>query len=289
MKKIEINNLSFKYSKNKKQENLLQGISMFVNKGEWVSILGPNGSGKSTLAKIMANILKFKEGDIKIDGLDINLFKRKDFAQTVAYIPQIFEAPNGVLVYDFVALGRNPYLNFLGKLSNLDRKKVEELMKETDIWKWKEKTLDELSGGERQKVLIAMILAQDTDIILLDEPTTFLDIRNQHELLAMMSKEHKKGKTIVTILHDINQSVQYSDRIYIMKKGKMHSSGIPSDVINSHTLKEVFGVNAKLHQDGSRKYVTDVKLIDCNVHIEQEHKFKKEMWIALDENKKNIT
>jgi len=143
--------------------------------------------------------------------------------------------------------------------------------------------MDELSGGQRQKVLIAMIVVQDADVILLDEPTTYLDIRNQYELLEMMHHQHSEGKTIITILHDINQAVQYSDYIYIMKDGKLYTEGTPGKAITSKTLEDVYGVKAQLYNDGDRKYLTDVKLIDFDFGGKKE----KEHIHIHDHEKKN--
>ena len=259
---IEIKDLTFKYPGTKKNTWHLNDVSLSIEKGKWTTIIGPNGSGKSTLAQIMIRINKYKNGNIYLEGNDIQNIKYKEFAKKIAYIPQELEIPHGITVFEFVSFGRNPHLGITGFLSSKDKKIIKKAMHQTSIWDWKDKFVTELSGGQKQKVLISMIIAQDADIVLLDEPTTYLDIRNQYALLEMMNEEHIKGKTVITILHDINQAVQYSDYIYVMKNGKIVKSGAPSKVITNKTLKDVYKVDVKLYKDKDRKYITDVRLVD---------------------------
>lgn len=266
---IEIKNVNFKYPGAKKDKWHLSNVSINIEDGKWTTILGPNGSGKSTLAKAIVKINKIHKGEILINGKHFKDFSGKEFAKKIAYIPQQVDVPHGTTVYDFVSFGRNPYLGVTGTLSKEDKHIIEDTMKQTRTWDWRQKNMDELSGGQKQKVLIAMIIVQDADVILLDEPTTYLDIRNQYELLEMMHHEHIHGKTIITILHDINQAVQYSDYIYILKEGKIYAEGKPKDTITQKTLEDVYGVKAILYEDKGRKFLTDVKLIDFD--FGQEH------------------
>ena len=262
---IDVNDVSFKYPGAKKGQLHLDNVSLLFKKGKWTTILGPNGSGKSTLAKSIIRVNKTKFGIIKLHDQHIKVYAGKDFAKKIAYIPQQIDIPHGTSVYDFISFGRNPYLGVTGTLQKKDKEIISKAMHQTGSWEWKDKMMDELSGGQRQKVLISMIVVQDADIILLDEPTTYLDIRNQYELLEMMHHEHEKGKTVITILHDINQAVQYSDYIYILKDGKVHSQGTPDKVISNKVLKEVYGVDATLYTDKGRKFLTDVKLVDFHI------------------------
>ena len=282
---IEIKKLNFKYPGAKRGTLQLTNVNIEIEKGKWTTILGPNGSGKSTLAKALVRINKAKNGLLLLDGKNIFEYKGKEFAKKVAYIPQQIEIPHGTSVYDFISFGRNPYLGVTGALSKKDKEIIKNTMQQTTTWQWKDKMMDELSGGQRQKVLIAMIVVQDADVILLDEPTTYLDIRNQYELLEMMHNEHIKGKTIITILHDINQAVQYSDYIYILKNGKVHSKGLPGQVITSKALKDVYGVDAKLYSDGDRKYLTDVKLVNLKDIHEHEHEHENKSEVIIKKTK----
>ena len=254
---ISIDNLSFKYTK--KSKNTISDLTMDIKRGSFSTIIGPNGSGKSTIVKTIVRSHKQQKGEIYING---EIYSSKEFSKKVSYIPQMIEIPAGITVYDFVSFGRTPYLGLFGKMSSKDKEIVKRSMEEIGVYKWKDKNTEDLSGGERQRVLVAMALAQDTEIIILDEPTTYLDIRAQYELLELLDQLHDAGKTIITILHDINQSVQYSDEIFILKDGMLYDNGSPEKVVTRKMLKEVYGVDTKLYKDNGRKYLTDVKLID---------------------------
>lgn len=258
---IEIDKVTFSYTSLKKHKHL-DNVSINIKEGQWTTIIGPNGSGKSTLAKAIVKIYKPQHGEIKLDGIVSSDYKHKVFARKIAYIPQTIEVPSGTKVYDFIAFGRNPHLNMFGTLGKKDKDIIKEAMEKTGVTKWADLFVDELSGGQRQKVLVAMVYAQQADIVLLDEPTTYLDIRNQYELLELMDQLHHEGKTIITILHDINQAVQYSDEIYVMKNGKVYDHGTPDEVITEKNLEEIYGIASKLHKHGKKSYVTDIKLVD---------------------------
>ncbi len=255
---IEIKNFSFSYSKKSLE---LNKVNIDFHAGEWTTVLGPNGSGKSTLAKNIVRVLKSKNGSIKIFGEDVKSIKNKEFAKQVAYIPQMIEIPSGTSVFDYVSFGRNPWLGFMSILSKKDKEIIKDAMLQTSCWEWRDKMVEDLSGGQRQKVVVAMALAQSADIIILDEPTTYLDIKAQYELLELMAKAHLNGKTIITILHDINQAVQYSDEVIVLKEGKVYAKGNPNKVINEKMMREVYGVETKLYKDGDKKYITDVKIL----------------------------
>ena len=258
---IEINNATFSYTNVKSQKHL-DDVTIKIREGQWTTLIGPNGSGKSTIAKALVRINKLHKGNITLHGKSINKINHKEFAKKVAYIPQVLDIPSGTKVYDFISFGRNPYVGLFGTLSKEDKKAIEEAIDITEVNNIRDKYMDELSGGQRQKVLVAMIYAQQADIIILDEPTTYLDIRNQYELLELMDQLHHTGKTIITILHDINQATQYSDYIYVMKSGKVFIEGKPQDVITEKNLKDIYGIEANLHVHGERKYLTDIRLFN---------------------------
>lgn len=258
---IEINNATFSYTNVKSQKHL-DDVTIKIREGQWTTLIGPNGSGKSTIAKALVRINKLHNGNITLHGKDIKKINHKEFAKKVAYIPQVLDIPSGTKVYDFISFGRNPYVGLFGTLSKEDKDAIEEAMDVTEVNDIRNKYMDELSGGQRQKVLVAMIYAQQADIIILDEPTTYLDIRNQYELLELMDQLHHAGKTIITILHDINQATQYSDYIYVMKSGKVFIEGKPQDVITEKNLKDIYGIEANLYVHGDRKYLTDIRLFN---------------------------
>lgn len=255
---IKIDNITFGYTK---KSNQLDGVSFEIHRKEWTTILGPNGSGKSTLAKLLVRINKFNQGLISLDNREIRNYSNKEYARKVAYIPQIIDIPEGISVYDFVSYGRNPWLGFASRMSKKDHEIVEGALVRINAFELKDKMMEELSGGQRQKVLVALAIAQTADIIILDEPTTYLDIKAQFEVLELMYELHNEGKTILTILHDINQATQYSDEIIVLKDGKVYDRGTPEKVVTEDMLREVYGVDSKLHKDGDKKYLTNIKLI----------------------------
>ncbi len=253
---IEVKGLNFSYSK--KGPQILKNVNVKFDKGCFTTIIGPNGSGKSTLVKNIVKALTYHEGEITVDGKE---HTRKEFAKKIAYIPQIIEIPGGISAYDFVSFGRTPYLGMFGRMSEDDHKIVEDAMKEMGTFVWKDVMTEDLSGGQRQKVLASMALAQQSDIVILDEPTTYLDIRAQYELLELMDKLHDKGKTVIVVLHDLNQAIQYSDEVVILKEGKVYGHGAPIKVVTEKMIKEVYGIETKLVKKGKLKYITDVKLV----------------------------
>ncbi len=255
---ITVKGLKFRYSK--KDKVILNDINISIFRGEFTTIIGPNGSGKSTLIKAIVGAHKPFEGTVHVNG---QFLSPKDFAKEVAYIPQMIEIPNGLSVRDFVSFGRTPYLGLFGKMSKKDHELVEKAMKTMGVLDWADKNTEDLSGGQRQKVLVAMALAQDTNIVILDEPTTYLDIRAQYELLELMDTLHDMGKTIVVVLHDINQAIQYSDEIIILNNGQVYDFGDPRKVVTQKMLKEVYKIETKL-TGKNKKYLSDIKLVNTN-------------------------
>lgn len=256
---IEISNLSFRY--HSKKENTLKNISLNIHRGYFTTIIGANGSGKSTLVKNIVRLLKFQEGELHVNGVNANEYKAKDYAKKIAYIPQQIEIPEGITVQDFVSFGRTPYLSLMGNLTEKDHAIVEKAMRELHIYDWKDQMTNDLSGGQRQRVVVAMAVAQEADIIILDEPTTYLDVKAQYEILELMDILHDQGKTVVAILHDINQAIQYSDEIVVMKSGEVYAQGKPEVVITQKMLIDVFGVDAELSEVNKKKFIMDIKIV----------------------------
>ena len=237
---IELIDVSGGYNGLKKLDN----INIKINKGTITSIIGPNGCGKTTLLKVASGLITPYSGEILLNDIPINNIKKKEFAKSVSILPQTRNIPN-IIVSSLVMHGRFPYLGFSRKLSSHDREKVEYAMELTGVIKFRNKNLLELSGGERQKVYIAMIVAQDTDIIFLDEPTTYLDINQQFQVINLIKKLNEKGKTIVIVLHDIVQALTHSDKICVMNKGEIRSYGSPKEILEKKIINEVFGINCK--------------------------------------------
>lgn len=224
--------------------NKINNINIKINKGTITSIIGPNGCGKTTLLKAASGLLTPYSGKILLDGISINNIAKKEFAKSVSILPQTRNIPN-IIVNSLVMHGRFPYLGFSRRLSRTDREKIEYAMELTGVVDFRNKNLQELSGGERQKVYIAMIVAQDTDIVFFDEPTTYLDINQQFQVMDLINNLNEMGKTIVLVLHDIVQALTHSHKICVMDKGEIKSYGSPEQILEEKVINEVFGVNCK--------------------------------------------
>ncbi|WP_461809991.1 ABC transporter ATP-binding protein [Faecalimonas sp.] len=236
----EVQNLSFSYGEHK----VLQEMSFSLQKGKITTLIGANGCGKSTLFQLLTKNLKPAEGQIKLYGENLQEIKLKDLAKKAAIVHQYHTVLDDLSVEKLVGYGRIPHRKAGSfRLSEKDREKVEWAMEVTRIQKYRNRPVSKLSGGQRQRVWIAMALAQDTDLLLLDEPTTYLDVRYQIQILQLVRTLNKEyGLTIVMVLHDINQALYYSDEIMAMKKGKIIGKGIAKEILTEELLQEVYGV-----------------------------------------------
>lgn len=237
---IEVSSLSFSYGSSK----ILKNISFNIDSGAFLSIIGSNGSGKSTLLKNISSILKPDYGEVKIGGININKMSSKKIAQNIAVVPQSTTIEFNFSAMDIVLMGRNPYKNRFESENFKDYKIVKKAMELTDTWQFKDRLINELSGGERQRVVIARALAQEPKIILLDEPTSYLDIQHQIEILELLWKLNKEDNlTVVTVLHDINLAARFSDCIVLLKEGKIINEGVPEEVITLENLKKAYEID----------------------------------------------
>lgn len=246
--KIELSaqNLSAGYD----GKTIVSDVNITIPQNKISVILGANGCGKSTLLKTFAKLLKPEQGSILLDGKSIFSMPSKQMAQTLGLLPQSPVVPEGIKVTDLVARGRFPYRKLLGGLQKEDFSAVEEALEMMGITELADACVDELSGGQRQRVWIALALAQQTDILLLDEPTTYLDIAYQVEILDLLMELNKKrGTTILMVLHDINLSARYADHIFAMSKGKLIAQGEPSKVISRELMKEIYGLDCQIIED----------------------------------------
>jgi len=234
---LSVKNLSFSYN----SKYILDNISFNIRKGSFVSILGPNGAGKSTLINIISKVLKDFKGSVSIEGKDLKLMTSREVAQNMAVVPQYTNPSFGFTVEEMVMMGRHPYISRFGGEGPEDYRVVREVMKKTSITQFANRRFTQLSGGEKQRVVIAQALAQESPILLLDEPTSHLDINFQIELMNLFSRlNREEGKTIVGVSHDINLAIQNSSQIMLLKDGSIFGFDEPEKIINRQNLKSVF-------------------------------------------------
>lgn len=235
---LEVQDLSYKIH----QKTILEGISFSIQKGETFGIIGPNGSGKSTLLKLLSRLYSPNEGKILLQGKPLSKFSGRKLARKVAVVTQEGISPLPITVQEAIEMGRYPYHSFWQKESMEDYIVVERVMEQTKLTGLRDKPLDELSGGERQRVAIACSFAQEPELLLLDEPTTFLDIGYQLAILTMVkSWQQETGGTAIMVLHDLNLAAQYCHRLLLMEKGKMIHVGTAEEILESELLSRVYG------------------------------------------------
>ncbi|EFB75698.1 ABC transporter ATP-binding protein [Subdoligranulum variabile] len=220
---------------------VLRDISFTAQDGQITALVGTNGCGKTTLLKAIARQLPLLNGEILLQGQPIQSFDRKAFARAAAFMPQVRNIPE-ISVRGLVSHGRFPYLGLSRQMTTRDRAAVEQAMRATGVAQWAERDLRELSGGERQRVYLAMALAQGGDAILLDEPTTYLDVSAQFELLELLRTLADQGKTLLLVLHDLAQALQYSDRVAVVAEGRLLAFDSPANLFEQKILDRVFGV-----------------------------------------------
>jgi ferric hydroxamate transport system ATP-binding protein len=223
---------------------ILSNVSLSFPAGEVVALVGYNGSGKSSLLKILARQLTPTAGSVAYGGRDLRQFQGRDFARSVAYLPQDLGTGAAMTIRELVACGRYPWHGALGRFSSLDREKVEAAIKATHIEAFAERLVGSLSGGERQRAWIAMLVAQDAQCLLLDEPTAALDIAHQIEILSLVRRlAHEGGRSIIVVLHDINMAARFCDRIHALKGGRVVASGTPEQILVPDTLRGIYGIS----------------------------------------------
>lgn len=253
---FDIKGLTFSYGTNE----VIKGLDLSIKQGRVTTLIGANGCGKSTLFNLITKNLRPQSGEIRLEGKDISQVKLKDFAKQVAIVHQYNTAPADISVEKLVSFGRTPYHGF-GSLANTeeDEEKIKRALEITNTEKIKDKAVAQLSGGQKQRVWIAMALAQDTKILFLDEPTTYLDIRYQLQILKLVRKLNEEyGMTVIMVLHDINQSLYYSDEIVAMKDGRITAQGKPEEIITSELIKNVYDVELGISAVNGKPFVLPV-------------------------------
>ncbi|GAB95622.1 iron complex transport system ATP-binding protein [Kineosphaera limosa] len=225
-------------------------LSVPVPDRAFTAIIGPNACGKSTLLRAMSRLLRPAAGSVVLDGADINSYPAKSVARRLGLLPQSAQAPDGITVADLVARGRFPHQSLLRQWSPADAEAVSSAMAATGVTDLANRLVDELSGGQRQRVWVSMVLAQETDLILLDEPTTYLDIAHQIELLDLLRRLNRdSGRTLVAVLHDLNHAARYADHLIAMKDGSVVATGHPSDILTAELVEHTFGLRCRIIDD----------------------------------------
>ena len=229
---------------------VLREVSFTVPKGSLTALIGPNGCGKTTLLRAAARQLPLLAGEILLDGRPVSSYGRTEFARKAAFMPQVRSVP-AITAGALVAHGRFPHLGFSRRLRPEDRAAVQAAMEATGVADWANRDLRALSGGERQRVYLAMALAQDTDLILLDEPTTYLDPGRQFERLDLIASLPGRGKTVVMVLHDLSHALRYSTQLLLLEQGRLVQRGTPEELYAGGQLDRVFGIRSRRAPDGS--------------------------------------
>lgn len=246
MNSIETENLHISYEDNLIVENL----NLVIPKGKITTIIGANGCGKSTILKSIGRLMKPKAGSIYIDSEDIKNLSTKEIAKRMSVLPQTPQAPNGLTVNELVSYGRFPHKKGMGSLTDEDKEVISWALDSTSILEFKNRPVDTLSGGQRQRVWIAMALAQETELILLDEPTTYLDLSHQLEVLELLYDLNKtQGRTIVMVIHDLNLAARFADNMVAINSGKIVAFGSPDKVMTPRVLRETFNIDAEIVKD----------------------------------------
>lgn len=243
---LQVRNLTVSYG----ASVILKGIDLDVPKGGITTIVGPNGCGKSTLLRAAAGLLARDCGTVTLNGVDMAELKRREIARQLAVLPQTPVAPEGLTIRDLVGRGRHPHQSWLRQDSAEDSRVVDAVMELTNVTEFANRPLERLSGGQRQRAWIAMVLAQETPLVFLDEPTTYLDLSHSVEVLSLVRRlADQEGRTVLMVLHDLNLAARYSDLLVVLQRGEVEAVGAPAEVLTESLLDRVFHLPAVVATD----------------------------------------
>ncbi|MFR4189360.1 MAG: ABC transporter ATP-binding protein [Corynebacterium variabile] len=229
---------------------VISDLSLNIPGGQVTTIIGPNGCGKSTLLRAIGRLIPSQGGEVRLGDTDIGSMKRRDIAKTIGVLPQSPISPPGLIVSDLVSRGRHPHQSWIRQWSSSDEEEVNAALEMTDVAELADRSVDSLSGGQRQRVWISMVLAQHTDVLFLDEPTTYLDLAHSIEVLDLVNRLRRDlDRTVVMVLHDLNLAIRYTDNLVVMRDGDLIATGKPEEIITSELLKDVFELDATVIED----------------------------------------
>lgn len=259
MKPLQANDIRVRFGKN----TVLAGVDVTVRRGEWVALLGCNGSGKTTLLRVLAGLLRPDSGDVLLNDVRLDSLSRREIARRLALLPQSTSLVPGLTVRQLVRQGRYAARGPLGMLGDTDDAQVREAMVATGVRELADTPLERLSGGQRQRARLALALAQDAPVLLLDEPTTYLDVRHQIEVMELVRDlQRERELTVVSVLHDLTQAARYADRIVALRDGIVHADGPAADVLDARFLKDVYGVSGEVLQITTNGLLKTVVVFD---------------------------
>ena len=230
-------------------KTLLDGVDVRAERGQFLGLIGPNGAGKSTLLRALSGVLRYQEGAVALEGSDLQSMPARDVAAMLALVPQIAPYTQGFTAFELVVMGRYPHLGRFQVEGEADDRIAREAMRRTETEQFAERTLDTLSGGERQRVFLARALAQQPRVLLLDEPTSNLDILHQLKILGLVRTLVDDGLTVIAAIHDLNLAARYCDRLVLLSEGRVVTEGPPEEVLAPETIESTFGVRSAIHHD----------------------------------------
>jgi iron complex transport system ATP-binding protein len=246
MTSLSAENLSIAYE----DKMIVENLTIQFKSHQITSIIGPNGCGKSTILKTLARLQSATSGGVYLDGRLISQTPTKEIAKKLSILPQSPDAPNGLTVYELISYGRTPYQSGFSRLSKHDLEMIDWALEVTSLKEFQHYSVDSLSGGQRQRAWIAMAIAQETDLLLLDEPTTYLDLAHQLEVLQLLEElNQKSGRTIIMVIHELNQAARFSHELIAIKNGKIMKQGTSEEVMKEEVLKEVFNIETAIVTD----------------------------------------
>lgn len=272
--KLEIYGIRFSYD----GRPVLNEVTFSVKEGEVVGLIGPNGSGKTTLIKCIDRILKPKAGVVLVDGRGMGTMTLQERSWLMAYVPQSAHSVFSSTVFETVLLGRKPYISW--GLSQRDKEVVSQAIYLMGLENYTLRQFNELSGGERQKVLITRALVQEPEILLLDEPTSNLDLRHQIEVLNIIRRvAREKGMTVLMVMHDLNLAARFSDRLILLREGKVWDGGTPAEVLTPENMRQVYGIEAIIYRNSGHTHIIPLEVSQAERRLEDEERKRKEAYI----------